>query len=92
MFPTWPQVCLTFLAVVLATAGRAADAIDFNRDIQPILSDACFRCLGPDPATREAKLRLDQRDGLFRTRDEITVVTPGKPEASELFLRISSKD
>src|SRR4029078_6343436 len=27
-----------------------------------------------------------------RTKDDITVVAPGKPEASELVLRITSKD
>ncbi len=73
-------------------AARAAEAIDFNRQILPILSDACFHCHGPDAATREAKLRLDQREGLFRQREEVTVVTPGKPEGSELFLRITSKE
>jgi hypothetical protein len=92
MFPFRPHVRYALTIVALATAAHAAETIDFNRHIQPILSDACFRCHGPDPATREAKLRLDQKDGLFRTRDEITVVTPGKPEASELFLRITSKD
>ena len=74
------------------TWASATDSVAFNRDVLPILSDACFRCHGPDPATREAKLRLDQREGLFRTRNDITVVAPGKPEESELFLRITSTD
>jgi hypothetical protein len=76
----------------LVVSGRAAETVDFNRQILPILSDACFHCHGPDSATREAKLRLDQRDGLFRTRNEVTVVTPGHPETSELFIRVTSKD
>ncbi len=82
-----------FLGLLSASAVlRAAAPIDFNRQILPILSDACFHCHGPDAATREAKLRLDQREGLFRTRDGITVVAPGKSHASELFLRIVSKE
>src|SRR5688500_1653356 len=88
----WPQLRFAFLAAAVVSAGAAAETVDFSRHILPILSDACFRCHGPDPATREAKLRLDQREGLFRTRDDITVVTPGKPEESELYLRITSKD
>jgi hypothetical protein len=82
-----------FLGFLFAAAlARAAEPIDFNRQILPILSDACFHCHGQDAATREAKLRLDQRDGLFRTRDGVTVVAPGKPHTSELFLRIISKE
>jgi hypothetical protein len=79
-----------WIRLLPGSAVAAADTIDFNRQILPILSDACFHCHGPDAATREARLRLDQREGLFRTRDESTVVTPGQPEKSELFLRITS--
>ena len=86
----WPHVRSALLALALATGVRAAETIDFNRQILPILSDACFHCHGPDAATREAKLRLDQREGIFRTREDVTVVVPGKPEVSELILRISS--
>ncbi len=82
------------LAVLAFGVGplHAAEPIDFNRQILPILSDACFRCHGPDAGSRKAKLRLDQREGLFRTREDVTVVVPGKPEASDLYLRISSKE
>ena len=82
---------LLLAAPLAAAAAEAAAAINFNREILPILSDACFHCHGPDAATREAKLRLDDRDGLFRTRDGVTVVKPGDARASELFLRIISQ-
>src|SRR5215207_10182538 len=92
MFPLQSPLRLALIAVASVATAGAAESVDFSRHVLPILSDACFRCHGPDPASREAKLRLDQREGLFRTRDDITVVTPGKPEMSELILRISSKD
>ena len=79
---------LALLGVVSSTV--AAEQIDFNRQIRPILADACFHCHGPDAASREAKLRLDERDGLYRVRDGVAVVVPGKPEESELLHRIVS--
>ena len=87
----WPHARIA-LAVLSGGVIARAETIDFNRQILPILSDACFRCHGPDGAARKAKLRLDQREGIFRTREDVTVVTPGKPEASELILRITSSD
>ncbi len=41
---------------------RAADKLQYNRDIRPILADNCFACHGPDSAARKADLRLDQRE------------------------------
>jgi hypothetical protein len=32
----------------LGAATPAAETIDFNRDIRPILSENCIRCHGPD--------------------------------------------
>ena len=80
------------LPALLFPAVAFAAPVDFARDVLPVLSDACFHCHGPDEKKREAELRLDTREGLYRTLDGVTVVTPGKPEASELVLRITSHD
>ena len=88
--PLIPRRILPLLLCALWGEVRAAEPIDFNREVLPILSDACFRCHGPDAGTREADLRLDTREGLFRTREGVSVVLAGQLEKSELWQRIVS--
>jgi hypothetical protein len=75
---------LILLVGHLAITARAADAPDFNRDVRPILAARCFKCHGPDDAARKAKLRLDTHEGAEKVL--------GKPNESELILRITSGD
>ena len=70
------------------TNGAKSEAIDFNRDIRPILSNNCFFCHGPDSETREADLRLDIREDAIQA----FAFVPGNPEESELVYRILSED
>ena len=99
-------VCLCYLSLaidhfslpvrVVSAADVSPGKVDFQRDIRPILSDKCFFCHGPDEKHREAKLRLDTRDGLFRheatqTGDLKQLVVPGKIEASAVWKRIASE-
>lgn len=66
--------------------------IDFNRSIRPILSNHCFQCHGPDAASREANLRLDQRDDATRDRRDGPAISPGDVDASAAISRIRSSD
>jgi len=71
------------------------DQISYNYDIRPILSDKCFNCHGPDAKKREAGLRLDIGTEAFKALQDHPnkhAIVPGKPNESELFLRISSQD
>ena len=94
----WTTCLFGMIGTLSASGASPADdasvagSIDFQRDIRPILSENCFHCHGPDERRRKAKLRLDTRDGLFRTSDGVTVVVPGKPDGSELVKRILSDD
>lgn len=83
---------LVILFVGDALAAGPQDAVDFNRDVRPILSETCFQCHGPDAKKRKADLRLDTKDGLFAKKDETAPVVPGKPDESDLFARVVSED
>ena len=77
--------------LVLATSARAeGPAVDFSRDVLPILSNNCLLCHGPDANARKADLRLDRKESALR-KDE-PIITPGKSAESELILRIRSDD
>src|SRR5579883_2371006 len=82
-----------FVCSVLMLAGaRAHAAVDFGRDILPILSDKCFHCHGPDAKARKANLRFDTKEGAFRLRKGKAVIIPGDSAASELVRRITAED
>jgi hypothetical protein len=77
--------------LLFITWSSADEQISFTRQIRPIPSAKCFACHGPDEKTREADLRLDSEDAV-RNHDGSTVIAPGNPDASDLYIRITSDD
>jgi hypothetical protein len=98
IFPAGSKFGCLVLAIVASCGARSAfgneaakaasAAIQYNRDVRPILLDKCFSCHGPDSASRQADLRLDQREAAI----EMAAITPGDPDASEMIRRILSTD
>src|SRR6184192_2330784 len=96
------RLALTFLfgfalASISASSGAspkgAGAAVDFNREIRPILTENCFKCHGPDDGARKAKLRFDIRaEALKPAKSGAVPIVPGAPEKSELVARITASD
>ncbi|MFY9254245.1 MAG: DUF1553 domain-containing protein [Fuerstiella sp.] len=85
-------LCLMF-QLSHATVLLAADEVDFNLDVRPILSNKCFLCHGPDPEGLQAGLRLDIRDAAISELDSgETAIVPGQPDESEMIARILTTD
>lgn len=70
----------------------ADDAIDFNSQVRPLLSDRCFHCHGPDADNQDSDFRADSQENLFADLGGYFAVVPGDLAASELHLRIRSED
>ena len=65
------RLMLSIPALALAADLRAATVrkVDFNHDVQPLLSDNCFACHGPDTTKIKGGLRLDLRDAAVVDRE-----------------------
>lgn len=77
------------VAVLAPTCLSGQEAqLEYNRDVRPILADACFACHGPDSAARKAGLRLDRRDDAI----SMGAIVPNDADASELVARLLTED
>lgn len=105
-------LCLTGMALVAACdrtpKSIAVDAsvkpvvdplpetVSFNEHIQPVLSEYCYHCHGPDSGTREPKkapLRLDRVEDAFALRDDGSpVILKGNSKDSMLVKRLHDPD
>jgi mono/diheme cytochrome c family protein len=65
-------------------------AVDFARDVRPLLEARCWDCHGPD--TREAGLRLDRRRPALLGGDSGQVIKPHDADGSPLIQRVTSED
>jgi hypothetical protein len=76
------------LLLLLTASPAAADSVSFTRDVQPILSDRCYHCHGPDPRSRKADLRLDDLASAIAAG----AIVPGQAKESEVIRRITATD
>ncbi|HRJ17965.1 MAG TPA: DUF1549 domain-containing protein, partial [Bryobacteraceae bacterium] len=64
------------LLFILSALTASAQSVSFNQHVRPILSDKCYACHGPDSASAQSKLRLDQ---------------PGHNRGADILKRVTSK-
>ncbi|HAH97793.1 MAG TPA: hypothetical protein DCO70_00560, partial [Verrucomicrobiales bacterium] len=84
--PEWQRLMRLILVLTSSACNLLGQAVDFESQIKPLLSDRCFACHGPDENARKADLHLYSREGAM------DVITPGNPDDSELFRRLNTTD
>ena len=84
---------LSFLLAcfVLGTVPTATAAVDYEKDIQPILTDRCLDCHGPDK--QKSGFRVDQRPVMLKGGDSAkAALVPGDPGKSHLLELVTTDD
>ena len=76
-----------FVALGVMGGMPAAAAVDFEREIRPLLADRCHSCHGE--RKQESGLRLDRRDTALTGGDHGPLLQPGRP-ADSLLLQVVS--
>ncbi|MDF1814785.1 MAG: DUF1553 domain-containing protein [Verrucomicrobiales bacterium] len=74
------------IGVCLFAPASSLEAVDYLKEIKPVLKERCFSCHGA--LKQKGKLRVDTGAEMLRAK----VIVPGSSEQSELFLRITSGD
>lgn len=78
---------LTLLAGFALAAGAADSKVDFAKDIQPILSQNCFKCHGSEK--QKGKLRLDSKEAALKGGKTGPAFVAGDAGKSEMIRRLS---
>jgi len=93
LFVHLPLLWSGLLAALAVPPVNAAEKLQFNRDVRPILSDKCSLCHGTDANRREGNLRFDESASAFKPAESgATAIVPGSADKSELIARIGLHD
>jgi len=78
------------LAAWLLTAASLGAAVDFDREIRPLLQDRCVECHGPKK--NKAELRLDAKSFALKGGESGPAFAAGNAAKSLIFERITTQD
>ena len=83
-------VLLTTIAFArFASAVDGPPAVDYVKDVKPLLKRRCFVCHGPEK--QQAGLRLDTADLAIKGGDSGPAVVPGQSQESRLILSVTGE-
>ena len=80
----WPRLSPLF-------TGMSHNKVDFSRDIRPILNQNCVHCHG-GVRQKNGVSFIFREEALGVGKSGRRTIVPGKPDASELIARVTSKD
>ena len=86
-----PRLLPVFLLPAVIAARPATAAIEFNRDVRPILTTHCTACHGGVKAAGNVSF-IYREKALGQGKSGKTAIVPGQPEASEVIRRITTHD
>lgn len=79
------KTALLCAAMFVAHAGATVRAVDFEKDLLPILTKECYECHSEERGKEKAGYVFDNMRRLKKDIDLMLLVMPGNPEASNLF-------
>src|SRR6266536_3227769 len=82
-----PIALLAGLALLAHGPARAADKVDFAKQILPILQQNCIKCHGEEK--QKGKLRLDSKEAAMKGGKDGVVIVAGDADKSEMYRRIT---
>jgi hypothetical protein len=89
-------LCGLWLAAMFVAAADgvlpppASRAVDFKREVQPLLAERCYSCHGADK--QKGGLRLDRKTDALTGGDSGKVISPGKSAESLLIQNVAGVD
>src|SRR4051794_8225969 len=84
------SVRLMSLSAIAVCVPLAAQTVDFEKQVQPLLAQKCYACHGEE--VQQSGLRLDKRQNAMRGGDYGPVIIAGKSAESKLIKRVINGD
>ena len=75
------------LSWIVSGPARAADKVDFAKQIQPLLQQNCVKCHGTEK--QKGKLRLDSKEAAMKGGKDGVIIVAGDADKSEMYRRIT---